>query len=67
MRWPGDHRGGFAEMVELVTICHQLTLGKFCDKRISLLLNIVAVKKNFIFYIILLLTAVMSGGNIGVR
>lgn len=37
-------------MVQLVTICHQLTLGKFCDKRISLLLNIVDVNKKFYFY-----------------
>ena len=49
MRWPGDHRGGFTEMVQLVTIFHQLTLSKFCVKRISLLLNIVDVKKNFYY------------------
>ena len=49
MRWPGDHRGGITEMVRLLTNCHQLTLSKFCDKRISLLLNIVYVKENFIF------------------
>ena len=50
MSWLGDHRGGFTEMVRLLTNCHQLILSKFCGKRISLLLNIVAVNKKFYFY-----------------